>query len=165
MLALEQVSVTDVLKEMQKQRKSSQETVIQNTTEKKKNNRVLVPSPRYTQQSDTNLSSTGTRSPHPGGGWNDDVDPPNFNQLKLGLWQPLPQFYNEFCSAQAPSSTHIPFCQGFLHFGVGETLLCERSLAFFILAASNNKSLLPISGLVAYFSKPSFCITYSLLHS
>ena len=33
MLALEQVSVTDVLKEMQKQRKSSQETVIQNTTE------------------------------------------------------------------------------------------------------------------------------------
>ena len=36
MLALEQVSVTDVLKEMQKQRKSSQETVIQNTTEKKK---------------------------------------------------------------------------------------------------------------------------------
>ena len=35
MLALEQVSVTDV-KEMQKQRKSSQETVIQNTTEKKK---------------------------------------------------------------------------------------------------------------------------------
>ena len=37
MLALEQVSVTDVLKEMQKQRKSSQETVIQNTTEKKKN--------------------------------------------------------------------------------------------------------------------------------
>ena len=132
---------------------------------KKKYNRVLVPSPRYTQQSDTNLSSTGTRSPHPGGGWNDDVDPPNFNQLKLGLWQPLPQFYNEFCSAQAPSSTHIPFCQGFLHFGVGETLLCERSLAFFILAASNNKSLLPISGLVAYFSKPSFCITYSLLHS
>ena len=33
MLALEQVSVTDVLKEMQKQRKSSQETIIQNTTE------------------------------------------------------------------------------------------------------------------------------------
>ena len=103
--------------------------------------------------------------PPPGGGWNDDVDPPNFNQLKLGLWQPLPQFYDEFCSAQAPSSTQIPFCQGFLHFGVGETQLCERSLVFFILAASNNKSLLPISGLVVYFSKPSFCIMYSLLHS
>ena len=119
----------------------------------------------FTQQSDTNLSSTGTRPPLPGGGWNDDVDPPNFNQLKLGLWQPLPQFYDEFCSAQAPSSTQIPFCQGFLHFGVGKTQLCERSLVFFILAASNNKSLLPISGLVVYFSKPSFCIMYSLLHS
>ena len=22
---------------------------------------------------------------HPGGGWDDDVDPPDFNQLKLGL--------------------------------------------------------------------------------
>lgn len=31
-------------------------------------------------------------------------------------------------------------------------------------AASNNKSLLPISGLVVSFSKPSFWITYSLLH-
>ena len=28
-----------------------------------------------------------------GGGWNDHVDPPDFNQLKLGLCWPLPQFY------------------------------------------------------------------------
>ena len=40
---------------------------------------------------------------HPGGGWDDDVDPPDFNQLKLGLCWPLPQFYAEFSSAQAPS--------------------------------------------------------------
>lgn len=96
MLALEQVSVTDVLKGMQKQRKSSQETIIQNTTE----SWFLLKG--YTQQSDTNLSSTGTRSPHPGGGWNDNVDAPNFNHPKLGLWKSLPQFYDEFSSAQAP---------------------------------------------------------------
>ena len=96
----------------------------------------MVPPQVIYTQSDTNLSSTGTRPPplpRPGGGWNDDADPSNFKQLKLGLWQPLPQFYEEFCSAQAPSSTHIPFTQGFLPFGVGETLFCERSLVFFIL--------------------------------
>ena len=30
-------------------------------------------------------------------------DPPNFNELKLGLWQPLLQFYTELSPAQAPS--------------------------------------------------------------
>ena len=40
---------------------------------------------------------------HPGGGWDDDVDPPDFSQLKLGFCWPLPQFYAEFSCAQAPS--------------------------------------------------------------
>ena len=31
------------------------------------------------------------------------LTPPDFSQLKLGHCQPLPQFYAEFSSAQAPS--------------------------------------------------------------
>ena len=34
------------------------------------------------------MSSVGTDS-HPGGGWKDDIDLPDFNQVKLGLCQPM----------------------------------------------------------------------------
>ena len=52
-------------------------------------------------------SSSETETPHPGGGWNDAVDPPDFSQLRLGLCQPLPQFYGEFSSAQSPSGIYM----------------------------------------------------------
>ena len=60
------------------------------------------------------LSSATTNVPHSRGRWNDDVDPPDFNQLKLGPCRPLPQSNAEFSSAQAPSwmNMHEPlgFC-------------------------------------------------------
>ena len=66
------------------------------------------------------LSSVRTNVPHSRGKWNadvdppdfnqlklgpyrPDVDPPDFNQLKLGPYRPLPQSNAEFSSAQAPS--------------------------------------------------------------
>ena len=48
------------------------------------------------------LSSAAIPS-YPGRGWNDFVDPPDFNQVKMELCQALSQFYAEFSSAQAPS--------------------------------------------------------------
>ena len=47
------------------------------------------------------LSSAGTKAPKQvEGGMTDSSD---FSQLKLGLCGPVPQFYAEFSSAQAPS--------------------------------------------------------------
>lgn len=47
----------------------------------------------------TPLSPARTTAP-PGQGWNDNTDPPDFNQLKPGLCQLWRQFYADF-SAQA----------------------------------------------------------------
>ena len=76
--------------------------------------------------------------PPPGGGWNDDVDPPDFSQLKLGLGQPLPQFSAEFFSVQAPSW----ICM-YLQLKICPILLLRRLYfgnVFSLLAASNNHS-------------------------
>ena len=76
--------------------------------------------------------------PPPGGGWNDDVDPPDFSQLKLGLCQPLPQFSAEFFSVQAPSW----ICM-YLQLKICPILLLRRLYfgnVFSLLAASNNHS-------------------------
>ena len=83
-LALKQISVISDLKGsegMQEQRKSTQETVVQD------GNFMLRP-------------QTGWNVRHDDG---DFFDPRDFSQLKLGLCQPLPQFYAEFSPAQAPS--------------------------------------------------------------
>ena len=72
MLALEQVSVINDLKRT-KGRKSR---------EKANNSSVIKQSPSSPQGI---YSSAGTKAPHPGGAWNDDVDPPDIHQLKPGL--------------------------------------------------------------------------------
>ena len=46
-----------------------------------------------TQQSDTCLWVLQELVTYRHEGWNDDVDPPDFHQLKLGLWWPLLQSY------------------------------------------------------------------------
>ena len=64
-------------------------------------------SPSSDTHNHTCLSSAGTR-PAPNGGWNNGVDPPDFNQLKLGLqFQSLDQ-ENSWSREMATHSGILP---------------------------------------------------------
>ena len=89
-------------------------------------------------------------------------DPHDFNQLKLRLCWPLPQFYAEFSSAQAlhgyaytTQAPHEYVCTLTLKLPqvccLGEKLLWEKSQVFSLFAAGNKSFLLLIFGLVVSF--------------
>ena len=59
-------------------------------TEKRQSNdsAVIKQSPSSSSKvtrNNTLLHYAGTKAPHPGGGWNDDVDPLDSSQLKFGV--------------------------------------------------------------------------------
>ena len=96
------------------------------------------------------LRSAGVETPptHPGGGWKDEVDPPDFNLWQLGLCGLVPQFYAEFSSAHTPPHEYsCTFSLELPHFAAGETLLWGKSPMFSLLAV-NNSFPLPSFGLV-----------------
>ena len=89
MLALEQVLGVNDLTGIRKCRRSNNSAVTKQGLSSSSRGCIIFIFEAY-----------GIEGPHPGAGWNDDVDPLDFNQLKHGPW---PQFYTEFFSAQAPS--------------------------------------------------------------